>query len=234
MEELSPSIGRRIRIFRRARGLTIQALANSIHKSKATVSKYENGEIVMDVASLYDVAGVLGVQPDQLLPAAGSGAAERTAVVPFFFKGLTQFYMYMFDGRNRQLARSVIDVLSQTGNAIYKVMMYMNVGSYEEYQRCETTYRGWMKHYDALTNLTFRNQDTPMEQYTINILASYLDAEVKWGLACGISSRPLMPTAAKVLIAKKPLRETEELNRELHISKEDIRVLKLYNMFCVM
>ena len=78
-----------------------------------------------------------------------------------------------------------------------------------------------------------RNQDTSMEQIKINILASFLDSDTKWGLFSGISSRPMMPVALKMLFSKKILRENEILIKQLKISKEDIRLLKLYNMLSV-
>ena len=42
-----------------------------------------------------------------------------------------------------------------------------------------------------------------------------------------------MPIAAKALITKKPAAETADFIKALHISKEDIRILKLYNMLAV-
>lgn len=43
MSKVSEHIGGRIRMYRKAREMTLQQLADSIHKSRASVSKYENG-----------------------------------------------------------------------------------------------------------------------------------------------------------------------------------------------
>ena len=53
-------------------------------------------------------------------------------------------------------------------------------------------------------------------------------------LTFGISSHPLMPTAAKLLLSKKRLEKNKDLAQKLTISKEDIRLLKLYNLFVVL
>lgn len=236
MLTIAKEIGLKIKWLRKQKGLTIQELANAICKSKATVSKYETGQITMDVATLYDIAAVLAVSVDQLLyHYAAPTPLPIPANVPNFFKNQTRFYMYLFDGRNNSVMRSVINVLHDihADGQSYKTEMFMNVPNLKTYQICENTYTGTMKHYDALTNLTFQNCNTPMEQYSINILASFLDAPAKWGLAFGISTRPLMPIAAKVLLAKKPQQETESFIRQLRVSKEDIRLLKLYNMFSI-
>lgn len=234
MAELMKEIGQKIKIFRKNKHMTVQELADAICKSKATVSKYENGQIATDIVTLYDIAKVLGIHVEQLL----YYEPDRTQLsisdtMPSFFKGLSQFYMYVFDGRNNTLTRCVIDVLSKIEINAYKVMLYMNIKSYANYQNCENTYWGYMRHYDALTNITLENRDTPMEQYAVKILASYLDTPTKWALACGISSRPLMPVAVKALITKKPPVETAEFIKNLQISKEDIRLLKLYNMLSI-
>ena len=61
-----------------------------------------------------------------------------------------------------------------------------------------------------------------------------MNAPVKWGLAFGISSRPLMPTSTKVLLSKTIQKETPELEKNLRLSKEDIRLMKMYNMLTVL
>lgn len=90
-----------------------------------------------------------------------------------------------------------------------------------------------MEHFDALTNIILTNQDSPMEKASVQILASYLDNDTKYGLFNGFSSRPMMPVAVKMLFSKKKLKEDQNLIQLLKISKEDIRLLKLYNMMSV-
>ena len=152
---------------------------------------------------------------------------------PAFFSGVSQFYSYLFDGRSNHIIRCVFDVLSETGDHQYKIMMYMNYKDFKNYQHCENTYWGYIEHYDAMTHISLTNQDTPMEKASVQILASYLDSDTKWGLFNGFSSRPMMPIAIKMLLSKTRLKEDEELVRLLKVSKDDIRLLKLYNMLSV-
>ena len=234
MTGLTEKIGSHIRILRKKNGLTVQELAAAICKSKATVSKYENGQIAIDIVTLYDIATALNIEVEQLLYHEPIPVpAQVISQVPTFFKNLNQFFMYIYDGRNNSIIRSVIDVHFKLQDNIYKVMMYMNCKNLDSYQSCENTYTGTMTHYDALTNLRFQNRDTPMEEYTMNILASFLDAPYKWALNTGISSRPLMPIAVKALVTKKPAVESSSFRKALQVSKEDIRLLKLYNMLSI-
>jgi hypothetical protein len=109
----------------------------------------------------------------------------------------------------------------------------MNIKNYENYEDCENTYWGCMEHYDVLTTMTLVNQATPVEKIMTNILASFMDSDKKWGLMASVSFRPFMPVASKMLFSKTPLAENQELIDELKISKEDIRIMKMYNMLAL-
>ena len=58
---LSSQIGKRIKLYRKQQKMTLEDLAACINRSKATVSKYECGAIVLDVETLYEIAGALQV-----------------------------------------------------------------------------------------------------------------------------------------------------------------------------
>lgn len=236
MEHISAALGARVRAFRKDRGLTLQQLAEAIHKSRATVSKYESGEIALDVPTLYELAAVLRVQPGELLPPVRETAPlpDHGGSVPYLFRDAAQFYAYYYDGRNGTLVRCVMDILSRDEAGRFRIAFYMNFKDYSHYQACEHTYHGFMEHFDVLTNIYGQSRDTPVEKISISILASFQDVEQKWGLWTGISSRPIMPVAVKMLFSKTPLAEDRALVARLKISKEDIRLMKIYNMFCTM
>jgi len=234
MTNVAKEIGAKIKFFRKKNNITIQEMANAICKSKATISKYENGQISIDIITLYEIAKFLQVHVEQLLYLDTSSVPQNISEnIPAFFINLPQFYIYYYDGRNNSLNRCVVDVLSQEKQDTYKIIMYMNIDNYEHYHNCENTYIGNLCHYDAVSNLILKNQDTPMEQITISILAPYLNASEKWALFFGISSRPIMPVSTKVLVSKKIQKENAQLIQKLHISKEDIKIMKLYNMLTI-
>ena len=70
--------------------MTLQDLADAIHKSRATICKYENGEISVDVETLYEISQVLQVSISQLttyLPESGNEPVSipgRGQKSPFF------------------------------------------------------------------------------------------------------------------------------------------------------
>lgn len=234
MSIITREVGKRIRGMRKKRGMTLEKLAAEIHKSKAAISKYERGEISVDVETLYEIADALHIHVEQLFwcpPVAGATNFQGKTLG--FFAGLAQFYGYIFDGRDNHIIQCVFDVLSENDLGQYKVMMYMNFYDFGHFQQCETTYYGYMEHYDTLSDINLTNQDSPMEKASCKVLAAYLDAPTKWGLWTGVSSRPIMPIATKMLLSKTPLTTDAELAKRLKISREDVRLLKLYNMLPV-
>ena len=98
MGSFSYHVGQRIKKYRKSRGYTIEQFSAMINKSKATLSKYENGTITIDIETLYDIAQALNIdlkcfidyQPpvfhqEQVLaerPAAGGTGGEEKGTEP--------------------------------------------------------------------------------------------------------------------------------------------------------
>ena len=234
MRNMNAEVGKLIRNHRKKRKLTLEDVAKRIGKSRSTISKYENGEIAIDIETLYELAEVCDVQVEQLLVRTPNEHPISTdKSIPAFFGSVSRFYGYLFDGRSNDLIRCIFDVRTEPETNRFRIMLYMNYHDPEQYQDCENTYSGYMDHFDALTTIGLVNTETPMEKASCQVLAPYLDAETKWALWTGFSSRPMMPIATKMLLSKTPLTEDGDLIRRLKISKEDIRLMKLYNMLVV-
>ena len=234
MSAIGEEIGKKIRGFRKMRGLTLEGLAARVGKTASALSKCEKGAVALDVDSLYALAEALEVQVEQLLYTPPDRPEKLPpGDSPAFFSGRARFYGYIFDGRNGSLIRCAFDVLAEIGKGRRRIAMYMNFADYERYQQSENSYWGIIEHYDAVTNIVLVNQDLPMERASLQVLASFLNSETKWGLFNGLSTRPMMPIATKMLLSTRPLTEDAELFRRLKISKEDIRLLRLYNMLPV-
>jgi transcriptional regulator with XRE-family HTH domain len=233
MREIQTRIGQRIRLFRKGKGMTLQALGEKIYKSRATVSKYENGEIAVEISTLYAIAAALNVKVEQLLPPNDSVQPVTSQSVPVFYKNVSRLFAYYYDGRNSSLIRCVIDIAEDVETGLFKTMLYMNIRDFENYLICENTYFGVTEHYDTLSKMILTNQATPIESITISMMGTFADANHRWGLMSGISFRPFMPIALKMYITKVIQKETPEFIRSLKITKEDYRYMKIYNMFSV-
>ena len=248
MEPLK-EIGSKIKFYRIQKHMTIKDLAESICKSQATLYKYEKGQIALDLSVLYDIASALSIPVTALLYEPPLPKKEMAAsIVPAFFSGLTSFCAYTYDGRQKKIRESLIECIQKAeetdssnglipspflGEGSYLVKMYMNLLQNDNEHLCEDSYLGHMVHFGAITNFIFQNCNARLDQYMISVPSPYIDSETKWGLAFGISSRPLMPTAGKVLLSKVRIPKTKEFAKSLILTKEDYRLMKLYNYMVV-
>ena len=229
--DINSEIGKKIKYYRKIKKITLEDLSKKIYKSVSTISKYENGLIKIDVESLYLIAHAFDININNLLYIEDEYILDDSKdFLPAFFNNTAKFYSYFYDGRINKVVKSKLNIVSKINNNTYKVLMYMNYTDSQHYQICENTYTGIIEHFDAKSNILLTNKDTPMEKATIQILASYLDEETKWGLWNGFSSRPMMPVSFKMFFSKRELKINKELEDHLKMSREDIKPPKLYNM----
>ena len=230
MKEISIHVGRRIRLYRKMKGMTIETFAGIIGKSKATVSKYENGEISIDVETLFGIAEALEVSVNQLVDYAVE-AEEDKGKYPL---SRSRYYMYFYDGRRSRIARNIIEV--QDGgeeNGVFEANMYAYLESFEHMERCKLLYHGQMRRYDTFVNFNFENQNNKVERAFLYAINSFSHSGRMAGLYCGLSTQPILPACFKFVLSHEILEENEELKAELMVSKEDIKALKKMNMFVV-
>ena len=77
MSEYLMELGSILRKVRKLRGLTIQQLADKIQKSKSTLSKYERGEISIDILTIKEISRVLNISIDELLPGTADNSSQH-------------------------------------------------------------------------------------------------------------------------------------------------------------
>ena len=81
MSNFTCYVGEQIRKYRKAGKMTLQDLADAIHKSRATVCKYENGDISVDIETLYEISQILQVSMSQLTTGLPETASKPSTVI---------------------------------------------------------------------------------------------------------------------------------------------------------
>ena len=232
MKRISIHVGQKIRLYRKMKGLTIEVFAGMIGKSKATVSKYENGDISIDIETLFAIAQALEVPVNQLIDYTDEKAAAEDAVKHQMAK--SRYYMYFYDGRRNRIARNIIEV--QDGgqeNGVFEANMYAYLENFEQYYQCKLLYHGVMRRSDTFVNFNLENQNNKVERAFLYAINSFSHSGRMAGLYCGLSTQPILPACFKFVLSPEILEEDEELKNELMVSKEDIKTLKKMNMFVV-
>ena len=237
MSELSRHIGQRIRDYRKGQGLTLQQLADAIHKSRATVSKYETGEITLDVDTLHEICGVLQVSMNQLTdyqPATRPAAPPSPALTgrsPYF--QADRLYFYFYDGRYNRFKDGVIDIL-RPADPPRDCRASLSISSVTSTGRSsEVYYTGKVVYSDMLIRFSFVNQYNTLEEDLLYIFNPLERRDFTEGLLCGISSADLMPCAFKCLVTLTPQEHTESFKQHLLVTKKELQRWQKLNMLVV-
>lgn len=237
MSRISIHVGERIRMYRKSRGLTLQQLADLVHKSRASISKYENGEIVVDIETLSEIAEALQVemarlvdyhpQETQMMPHVAEGGIKS----PFF--RAQRLYFYFYDGRYRRLKDGVIDIREREEKpGSYEASLSISSVTANG-KSSEIYYTGRVVYSDMLIRFSFVNQCNALEEDLLYIFNPLEFREATDGLLCGISSADLMPCAFRCLVTLQPQEHTEELKNQLLITKKELQKWQRLNMLIV-
>lgn len=232
--QISRHIGGRIRKNRKARGMTIQELADQIYKSRATVSKYETGEISIDMVTLFDIASALQISPNQIIdyrvPLKSDSQPNSLRMKTFY--NASKLYFYFYDGRYKRLKDGVIDILpGKEGNrqaATLTISIVTPNG-----RDSEIYYLGTVTYSDMLIRFSFINQYNTLEENLLYIFNPLELRESTFGLLCGISSSDMRPCAFKCLVTLTPHKYTEDFKEKLLLTKQELQMSKKLNMLIV-
>ena len=238
MEDINVLTGAKIRNYRKMNRMTLQELADAIHKSRATMSKYETGDISLDLDTLYHISVALGVSMDQLIDYHPEKAEvlpepiDHSGISPFF--KADRLYFYFYDGRYHRLKEAIIDVhknmIDEEGRYDASLCIHASTNNGRS---SEVYYSGNVLYSDMLIRFSFVNQYNKLEQDLLYIFNPLELRDYTEGLLCGISSTDLMPCAFKCLVALTPMEDLEELQNHLMLTPKELRRWKKLNMLIV-
>ncbi|MBR5390540.1 MAG: helix-turn-helix transcriptional regulator [Clostridia bacterium] len=230
MNEVSIAVGSRIRLYRQMKKFTLVALAEKIHKSKATLSKYETGDIVVDVETLFDIAGALEIKPQQLLDGTVCGEDEKELRPDGFFPQ-RRICVYFYDGRVKRIVRNLLetgyDGVGRTAT------FYNDIPAFDRPEACRNLYFGTAEYFDTVTNFSFSSQSNRIERLTMCAANPFDRGEQVPGMLSGISRYPMLPVSIKCILSPDEIPEDEELMKKLVLSHKDIKLIRSLNMFAV-
>lgn len=234
MKDVSLHVGKRIRLYRKTKNLTIEVFAGMINKSKATISKYENGDISIDIETLFLIANALDISINQLVDyeiptsvqAGEEGAASKRM-------DRQRLYLYFYDGRRNRFVKNVIEMHGDGQNGVYDATLYAYLEDYSNLYKCKFLYHGTMNRYDSFTIFSFVNQNNKVERVFLYAINSFTHNSSMMGMFSGLSTQPILPASFKCVLSPNVMEENEVLKDMLVFSKDDIKNIKKMNMFVV-
>lgn len=231
MSDLDIHVGERIRLYRKNKNMTIKDLADKIHKGRPAVSKYENGNISLDVNTLMDIANALGIHVSQLLDFDQMIEKSPYSLSDGFFGKNRFFYLYYIDGKKHEIYRSLIEIDRE--NDIPSALFYVRIKDFNNIHDCAHLYFGNIYITDTYFHMVMQNQMNQSEKIFLNLLNPFHQGNEAVGILSGISTKNMLPVSYKVLVSKNRLLENDELREKLLLSKEELKNIKLYNTFSI-
>lgn len=230
MNEIDIVIGKQVKKYRKAAGLTMEELGKRISKSKSTVSKYESGEIPMDISTLFEISAVLSVHYFQLLEPCCEEIAKNARIAD---TAVTEkVFIYYYDGRSKRVRRGVIFIIGGSDAETRSVLLNMNVGEKESKTGVEYIVPGKMTTFDTFTCFSFEQQNG-VGDASVYAYKPFGSATTAMGIMSGVFKNPISPGSTKVILSYEEQEINEGLKRQLVFSSEEIKQIKRLNMLLI-
>jgi transcriptional regulator with XRE-family HTH domain len=232
MTHVSAAIGKRIREIRKDRNYTLEDLGNIVHRSKSTLSKYENGEIVLDIETLFEIARAFRISIFSLITLPFNEErrqeeSERTPCSHDIFS-CPLLYLYYYDGEYKCIRRSMIEMDYPNRNAT----LYLNTVSVGDNCRCAQIYSGHIQTNPFYTRLIFENSTFALDTVTMvfQSMLKYQTFLVGQIFTVRASNQPI---GVKAIIANHKMTEDNNLRGLLQVTPREVKNIKRTNYFII-
>jgi len=226
MKNMQKTVGEKIRMYRKLRQLTLEEMAAQINKSKSILSKYELGESVFDIDTMYKMAEVLDIDPALLLDPISSIEKNDTERFGVFASNTLYVYMVVRD-RNVHLLKGM---MTFSGDGSGGVTFYMQVPDFEHYIDCKILYTGNIVSHPSNIWIHLTNQADKTDHAVFNAAVRMGNKNACTGMAMMTSYSSYEPGALKVLFSKFPVADEDALIDLLIINRDDIRSIRTTNI----
>ena len=217
------NIGKKLQCYRKLANKTLLEVGNYIHKSKATVSKYENNQIIPDAITLLELCNCLNIPITDFFPV----IKEKNNKSNSLFNPFETDRLFMYYYTNNKLMTSIIDIF--ISDTQYNCKFYNGIKDTATYQHCAYYYEGVFEAsrttaYFTLHNSSHKNNMLEKVQIVINIPWSD-NIKVCKGLILGLTPNSL-PIVKKIIISSSEIKDIHKYDDALIFSKEDVK--KIY------
>lgn len=209
------NLGKKIRYFRKSKDISLEQLGKTIGKSKTTITRYENNEILPDILTMLEICNALNIDLNDLCDISLHNIEKSEIINPF-----NSNLLYLYYISKGGIIISSIEI-TETKNTNYILMKNgLNANGYKQ------EYTGILEsnYNTAFICLTNAINNPGLDKVQIEIdLHSKID-NMYYGLFLGISDNTHKPTARKCILTNKLITSIEKLSllfEELKITKED-------------
>lgn len=214
----SIKLGETLKKYRKLKHYSLEDIGNRIYKTKATVSKYENGEIIPDFITVLELCNILNIEVSKLLP---SVSEVFTSNLPF-----TNDVLYLYYFISDKIITSTIKI-DGFKDGKYYALFYD--GIQKSFDNCNY-YEGTVEPSQTVTYMNFKNinyNNLEQVQIIINIPMSNISEQYDCFIT-GLTPNYL-PIIKKGIITTTPLDTSQIDTQRLQISKQELQKISINN-----
>lgn len=233
--DINRQTGEMIRKLRNANHMSLGELAQQIHKSKSSMSKYEQGDVKLDLQTLDDIACALHVSLHALLPSAESdlflprdGAIRLFSSVNSYDESTdtkAAIYLYFYGGALNDVRTSLIELNRLSG----ETLMYCDPYQKKDSIGCSFFYRGKTEYFDSKYRITLHNHYDDNDLFCIQCADAMAGSDTLMGLLSHFAAGQFNSFSTKCLLSKSALPVDDALRAALRFSKEELQDMKKRN-----
>lgn len=207
-----------LNLYRKSRGFSLEELGNRIGKTKATVSKYERGEIIPDIITTLEICNALNISLSQLFPIKNINT-KKFKINPF---NTNIVYLYYYVEKHPII--SVLEIIEEEDKLFVK--LYNGVKNIDNYaDKSSYYYEGEMECYNTNGYITLNNcnsEEILLEKVLISFNIPWSkNFELTNFFIHGITPNSI-PIIKKGIMAIHPINDINTILPDLILSKEDI------------
>ncbi len=226
MSGISQYIGSQIKLYRKNKRLTQEELAGRIRKSKATLSKYEGGDIVLDVETLNDIARELEVPVTCLLGGYEPAVRRLPGQNP-----VTDMFVYFLDDRGVRVRESYLEITGTDSGLT--ATMYCDAEGGDK-SRSTLIYVGEIRVTETVISFELVSTKNNLDQIFFTSLRPFLNqGEFVEGLCIGLNFAPICPVCFKTVLAYRRCQDEQLLFEMLRVSSAEMKAFRKTSRFCL-
>lgn len=220
-KEFCREVGKNIRAYRHIQNMKQSTLAHQLGRSIACISKYERGETDISMLTLVEIADILGVSVQNLLPKEASITPQSPAPreLPAMLRE-QPLYFYLYLGERKMMIPNALEINPDSMESI--IYAYAE----KEYKNCAFILNGTCYTSDSTTVIFCKNnyRRGDFAIICINNNDFFTNEDV---VATLVSLSPSSQIrTAKCLLSSKWITDEKRVQEAVQFSKEELSFLK--------
>lgn len=226
-ESFYKTLGQKLKASRKAKGITLTQLAEAVHRSPASLSKYENGEVNIAIDSLVEICTALNVDIAELLPATYVDL-KNADILKYERHLIDRLYIYWYNGELKKVKSAMIE----NSHPSMKSKLYFTTDAEDSEYQSDFIYHGTVSYSDTSITFYYTNEAPPFDKVFIRMPLLFQKGRRQTGIMSCISLF-YQGVTVKILVSHEPLTITDEIRNELLMTPEEIKELKRTNMLII-